>query len=137
MSPAEPEDEAEAAEAPEPAAASDPPAPRKRRKKRRKRSASPEPTEVDERPLPAFARTFPRDPALDALVAAFDAGNYARVRREAPALAKTTDRDDVRDAARELARRLDPDPLAVYLLGGATLLLAFLAAWYWSHPHVP
>jgi hypothetical protein len=134
MSAAEPEDEAEAAEAPAPA----PPTPPKRRKKRRKRAAVPEAPEVDEKAgLPAFARAFPREPALDTLVAAFDAGDYARVRREAPSLAKTTDRDDVRAAAQELARRLDPDPLAVYLLGGAAVLLAFLAAWYWSNPHVP
>ncbi len=135
MIPAEPdpEDEAEAAEAPAPE-----PARPKRRKKRRKRASTPEAPEPDERAdLPAFARAFPRDPTLDALVVAFDGGDYARVRREAPALAKTTDRDDVRAAARELARRLDPDPLAVYLLGGAAVLLAFLAAWYWSHPHVP
>jgi hypothetical protein len=149
---AEPEDEAEAAEAPapDPVTAGDtpaPPGPPRRRKKRRKRAASTEalPVEDHEEPgegdgraeVAAFARAFPRDPALDALVSAFDAGDYARVRREAPALAKATDRDDVRAAARELARRLDPDPLAVYLLGGAAVLLAFLAAWYWSHPHVP
>jgi hypothetical protein len=143
---AEPEDEAEAAEAPAPEPEPEPSRPR-RRKKRRKRPASTEALPVEEHEEPregddraevaAFARAFPRDPALDALVAAFDAGDYARVRREAPALAKETDRDDVRAAARELARRLDPDPLAVYLLGGAAVLLAFLAAWYWSHPHVP
>jgi hypothetical protein len=132
MSAAGPEDEADEAEAP-----AEPPRPR-RRKKRKKRAASPEASSVDERrDRPAFARAFPRDPALDALVAAFEAGDYARVRREAPALAKATEHDDVRAAARELRRRLDPDPLALYLLGGAALLLAFLGAWYWSHPHVP
>ena len=41
----------------------------------------------------------------------------------------------VRKAARELRKRLDPDPVAVYLLAGAGLLLAFLALWYWTHPH--
>jgi hypothetical protein len=136
-----PEDEAEAAEAPAPEApeAEGTPAPAapRRRKKRRKRAAAPVEKADDRGQVAAFARAFPREPALDALVAAFDAGDYARVRREAPALAKKTDRDDVRAAARELARRLDPDPLAVYLLGGAAVLLAFLAAWYWSHPHVP
>lgn len=85
--------------------------------------------------VPAFAAHFPRDPELDALVAAFEAGDYARVRREAPALAKRTDRDDVRAAARELAKRLDPDPLAVTLLGLAAALLVFLAGWYWLHDH--
>ena len=85
--------------------------------------------------VPAFALSFPKDPGLDALVAAFEAGDDARVRREAPALAKSTDRPEVRTAARELRKRLDPDPIAVYLLGTAALLLVFLAGWFWMHPH--
>jgi hypothetical protein len=95
------------------------------------------PPEEEDDGLPAFARAFPREPALDALVLAFEAGDYARVRREAPALARSTDDDAVRAAARELRRRLDPDPLAVYLLAAAALLLTFLAGWYWAHPHTP
>jgi hypothetical protein len=85
--------------------------------------------------VPAFALAFPSDPALDELVAAFEQGDYARVRREAPALAKRTARPEVRRAARELARRIDPDPIAVYLLCAASVLLVFLALWYWTHPH--
>lgn len=111
----------------------------RRRRKPARRSAD---DEADEpaRPayrddVPAFALSFPKDPALDALVAAFEAGDYARVRAEAPALAKSTDRPEVRTAARELQKRLDPDPIAVYLLGAATLLLVFLAGWFWMHPH--
>jgi hypothetical protein len=125
---------------------------RRRRKKRRRAVAAateeareaPEPEaepEADPEPedesIPAFARAFPREPALDALVAAFEAGDYARVRREAPALARQTGDDRVRAAARELRRRLDPDPVAVYLLVAAALLLTFLAGWYWAHPHTP
>jgi hypothetical protein len=121
-------------------------APRPRRRKRR-RPASPEATpdtqepelspagETDER-APAFARGWPRDEALDRLVAAFEAGDYARVRREAPVLARKTGSDAVRRAARELARRLDPDPVAVYMLMAAVALLVFLAGWYWLHPHI-
>jgi hypothetical protein len=71
-----------------------------------------------------------------ALVAAFEAGDYARVRREAPTLARQTESDDVRRAARELAARIEPDPVARSMVAGAALLLAFLAGWYWSHPHV-
>ena len=114
---------------------------RKPKKKRRDAPAQDEaPTQEAAEPgvpsieRPAFAADFPSDPALDELVSAFEQGNYARVRREAPALAKRTDRPAVRRAARVLARRLDPDPIAVYLLIAATLLLVFLAAWYWSHP---
>jgi hypothetical protein len=86
--------------------------------------------------IPAFALGFPEDPALAALVAAFEQGDYARVRREAPALVQRTESVAVRKAARELLKRLEPDPIAVYLLAGAGLLLAFLALWYWAHPHV-
>jgi hypothetical protein len=85
--------------------------------------------------VPAFALSFPRDAALDELVVAFEQGDYARVRREAPALARRTARPEVRRAARELRKRLDPDPIAIYLLVAASLLLAFLAVWYWTHPH--
>lgn len=112
-----------------------------RRKKRRRRAdaearpvAPPASPESDEG-VPAFARGWPRDATLDALVAAFEAGDYARVRREAPLLAKSTEDDAVRRAARELRRRLDPDPVAVYMLAAAGALLVFLAGWYWAHPH--
>ena len=118
-------------------------APRVKRKRRRRRGvdapAEPEAQAkaggpVDEH-LPAFARTWPRDPALDALVTAFEAGNYDLVRTEAPALAQRTEDDSVRRAARELRRRLDPDPVAVYMLAAAAALLFFLASWYLLHPH--
>jgi hypothetical protein len=85
--------------------------------------------------IPAFALGFPADPELDALVAAFEQGDYARVRREAPALVKATESVAVRKATRELLKRIEPDPIAVYLLAGAALLLTFLAFWYWTHPH--
>lgn len=117
------------------------PARRPRKKRRPARAAD----AIDDAPseeasarregVPAFALGFPEDPALDALVAAFEQGDYARVRREAPALVKQTDRAEVRKAARELLKRLEPDPIAVYLLAGAAILLAFLAFWYWTHPH--
>ena len=59
------------------------------------------------------------------------------MRREAPDLARRTQDDAVRRAARELRRRLDPDPVAVYMLMAAAALLVFLAGWYWLHPHIP
>ena len=86
---------------------------------------------------PAFAAHFPDDPELDRLVRLFEAGDYAAVRLGAPALARTTERDDVRRAARLLASRLDPDPLAKILLGIAALLLATLSLYYWTHSHSP
>ncbi len=129
------------------------PAPARPKKKKRRRAEPESQTETGRevsaespalRPLdsrhdapqiPAFALDFPADPELDALVAAFESGDYARVRREAPLLVKATESVAVRKAARELLKRIEPDPVAVYLLAGAALLLTFLAFWYWTHPH--
>ena len=155
MSDDEPEEQAPQADPPAaseaaPIEAPPPPARRKKRRRVAREAAAEAPREAPEPDdeaapenadeddgIPAFARAFPRDPALDALVTAFEAGDYARVRREAPALARQTESDAVRAAARDLARRLDPDPIAVYLLAAAALLLVFLAGWYWAHPHTP
>jgi hypothetical protein len=101
----------------------------KRRKKRKGSSETPRGR------VPGFVRDFPREPELDRLVEAFECGNYALVRAGAARLAKDTESDDVRRAARELLRRINPDPLAVILVLAAVVLLAFLAAWYWSHGH--
>ena len=85
--------------------------------------------------LPAFARGFPRDEALDGLLAAIERGDHAAVRAGASRLAKEAPRDDIRRAAGELLRRIDPDPLAATLLLAAVAMLAFLSVWYWSHAH--
>lgn len=98
-------------------------------------STEAEPTQPSERVVPSFARGFPKDAELDRLIDAFERGDYATVREDAPRLAKSTERDDVRRAARELRRRIDPDPIGVYLVGVAALLLAFLAWFYFSHAH--
>lgn len=82
-----------------------------------------------------FAAKYPRDEALDALVDAFEAGNYERVRIEAPKLAQATDDPAVARAARDLERRLHPDPLAVRMVLGAGALLLFLTYWFYSHAH--
>jgi hypothetical protein len=82
-----------------------------------------------------FAAAYPRDEALDALVDAFEAGNYERVRVEAPKLAKATDDPAVARAARDLAKRLEADPLAVRMVLGAGALLLFLTYWFFSHAH--
>lgn len=81
---------------------------------------------------PAFLLEFPRDPELEALMAAFEDGDFARVRREAPELARRTRDDAVRRAALELRRRVDPDPLLVVLLVFALSLFAFLVAWIYA-----
>jgi hypothetical protein len=81
---------------------------------------------------PAFLLDFPEDPALEALIQAFEAGNYARVRREAPSLAERAESPAVRDAALELRRRIAPDPLARYLIAVSLALLLALT-WFAYH----
>jgi hypothetical protein len=78
---------------------------------------------------PAFVLEFPDDPALVPLVEAFEYGNYAKVRREAPALAQSTADPRVRRAAEELLRRIEPDPLVKQLLLVAVCLFLFVAGW--------
>lgn len=82
-----------------------------------------------------FARDFPRDAALDRLVVLFEQGNYAQLRQDAPALLASSKDAAVQAATRELLKRLEPDPLALYLLAIAGVLLLVLAGWYWTHPH--
>jgi len=85
------------------------------------------------RERPRFLLGFPDDPQLSRLTAAFEAGNYALVRAEAEALAERTENRAVRDAALELRRRIDPDPLAKYLLALTGALLLFLAYFAYHH----
>jgi len=82
-----------------------------------------------------FAHSFPEDPELRRLVAAFDAGDYLAVRKGAPVLAERTSDPAVRKAALDLRRRIEPDPLQLYLLGLTLLLLVFLVAWFYLHQH--
>jgi hypothetical protein len=84
--------------------------------------------------VPSFARDFPRDPELDALVEAFAKGNYARVREEAPKLAKKAESEEVRRAAKVLRERLEPDPLAKSLLLLTAALLVAISSWYILRP---
>lgn len=86
--------------------------------------------------VPPFARSFPDDPELRMLVAAFEQGRYDVVRERAPKLAQSADDPQVAKAAQELRRRLDADPLAVKLLLGTLVLLVLLSSWaYLSHTH--
>lgn len=87
--------------------------------------------------IPAFAKDFPQDPRLDALLALFEQGNYQKVRREAEALLKSTDDQAILAAVAEIKKRLQPDPLALYLLALSAALLAILAGYYWSQPSPP
>jgi hypothetical protein len=89
--------------------------------------------DVTGRERPRFLLGFPPHPDLARLSAAFEAGNYALVRAEAEALAERAENPAVRDAALELRRRIDPDPLAKYLLALTAALLLFLAYFAYHH----
>jgi hypothetical protein len=115
----------EATESPEPA----PPAPEPSPEPVAPDDALEVPLNADGRERPRFLLEFPPDPELQRLVAAFEAGNYQAVREGAPALAERTEDPIVRAAARELRRRIDPDPLMKYLLWIALGLFVFVV-WY-------
>jgi hypothetical protein len=85
------------------------------------------------RERPRFLLGFPQHPELMRLTAAFEAGNFALVRAEAAALAERAESRAVRDAALELRRRIDPDPLAKYLLALTAALLLFLGYFAYRH----
>jgi hypothetical protein len=82
-----------------------------------------------------FTHGFPDDPELQRLVRAFEAGDYLTVRTEAPKLAERSSDPAVRGAANDLRRRIEPDPLQLYLLVLTFLLLSFLVAWFYLHKH--
>jgi len=96
-----------------------------------------EKTANDPREIPSFARSFPRDPELDALVASFARGDYAAVRSGARELASKSSDDEVKAAARTLVVRTQPDPTAKALIALATVLLVVLSAWWIVHGHAP
>ena len=98
--------------------------PRKKRKKKKAKTRE---------GVPPFALRYPRDETLDALLVTFERGDYATVRAGAQKLIANSTKPSVRQAAEDLLRRLDPDPLALYLLGVSTLLLVFFSIWYFTH----
>ena len=91
-------------------------------------SAKQKPWEAPEKPL--FAQGWPANADLDALLAAFERGNYAYVRAEAPKVAERASDPAVKAAALDLRRRIDPAPLAGILIFVAVGLLVVLAGHY-------
>ena len=84
---------------------------------------------------PQFASDYPHDPALEALLEAFEAGNFAYVRREAERVASATDDEQVSAAARDLKRRISPDRASIALLVLGVLLLLKLFHHYIGLQH--
>ncbi len=66
---------------------------------------------------------------------AFESGDFRTVRERAPELAERAEDPKVRDAALELRRRVDPNPLIKYLLLASVLLLLFLVLHVYSQHH--
>lgn len=78
---------------------------------------------------PAFLLEYPHDPELERLIEAFEAGNFALIRRDAAELARRTNDEAVRRAALELRRRIDPDPLLLVMLALSIALFSFITLW--------
>ncbi len=93
------------------------------------------PLDAQGRERPRFLLEFPKDPELERLVQAFEVGNYEAVRTGAPELAERTEDPVVRAAARELRRRIDPDPLMKYLLWVSLALFVFVVWHTYSGQH--
>jgi hypothetical protein len=92
-------------------------------------------------PRPPFARSYPPHAELDRLLAAFEAGDYASVRDGAPKLAASTKDEELRRAALDLRRRVDPDLVSGALLLVGLALAVFLGAHFLragdEHPSPP
>jgi hypothetical protein len=81
---------------------------------------------------PAFLLEYPHDPELEDLIAAYERGDFAKIRDEAPALARRTGDEAVRNAALELRQRTEPDRLLVFFLLLSIGLLLFLVVWVYT-----
>lgn len=124
----------EAPHDPAPAPPSDPATEAESPAAKAKAGPTPRPLDAEGRERPGFLLEFPDDPELQRLARAFEEGNYETVRLGAPKLAETTTDARVRGAARELRRRIDPDPLMKYLLWVAIALFVFVV-WYTYQNH--
>ncbi len=80
-------------------------------------------------PRPPFAADWPHDAELDRLLAYLARGNHRAVRDGADVLAEKATDPKVAAAARDLRRRIEPDPIARILLGATFVLLMVLTLW--------
>jgi hypothetical protein len=103
--------------------APDPSPPARKKKKRRRKPRS------ESAAGPPFAADYPRTPEVERMVAAFEAGDFAAVRRAAAALRDAAD-PEVRRAALDLYRRSGSDAASLYLLLLGLGLALFV---FWHH----
>ena len=124
--------------------AEEPAPPRKKKKRRKKRPLAVEATDTRVEPAlldangrerPRLLLAFPDNAELQRLVRAFEAGDFSTIRRDSDELAEKSEDPLVRDAALELRRRIDPDPLVKYILLASVLLLGFLVLYVYTHRH--
>lgn len=86
---------------------------------------------TDPFPRPSFAKERFEHAELEELVTAFARGNFAFVREKGAALASRKDEsDEIRQTARDIVDRTQPDPWAKFLFVVAALLLLVVAS-YW------
>ena len=82
-----------------------------------------------------FLDSFPEHEGLSRAVSAFENGNYAQARTLCDELLDREEDEDVRDAARELIRRMQPDRLIVAILWASFALLALIVLRVYGHGH--
>jgi hypothetical protein len=93
---------------------------------------APQRLDKDGRERPRFIFSYPKDPELDRLVAAFERGDYRTVHQAAPRLAESATDPAVKDAARDLFQRIQPDPLVRWFWVIAVAVFTFLVVWSYT-----
>lgn len=84
------------------------------------------------RERPRFIFSYPDDPELAKLTAAFERGDFRSVGIGAKELANTAADPDVKAAARDLLLRIQPDPLVRWFWFIAVVVFTFLLVWSYS-----
>ena len=82
---------------------------------------------------PRFLARFPDHEGLAKAVLAYERGDYAEVRVMSKNLLAREDDAEVRGAASELLRRIEPDRLIVAILWSSFVLLALVILWAYGH----
>jgi len=130
-----PEAEAPEADAPEAdAPEADADAPAEEEAPAEKEEPAVEPAAPTEPDRPAFTEGWPASADLERLLSAFERGNYAFVREEAPKVAAQTKNKQVKAAALDLRRRIDPAPLSgILILVGIGILVVLSGHYLGKH----
>lgn len=96
------------------------------------KDAAPDRLDRDGRERPAFIFSYPDDPDLAKLTAAFERGDFRTVGHGAKSLAESATNPEVKAAARDLLLRIQPDPLVRSFWFIAVVVFTFLVAWSYS-----